>query len=92
MKLYCAMVITSGELRKKYKEVYYNSNEIVKLTKNSCESNFIRKSFELTEVEVEQIPDKTQIEGKIEAIKVIFDVKLPGKRKFNSHYEYYKII
>ncbi len=42
--------------------------------------------------EVEYIEDRFKIEGEISVVIVNFDVKLPKKRKYQTHKEYYKIV
>lgn len=83
---------TKLELLNKYKEVHYENDELVLITKDTIKSNYIRKRVYLEKTNVEYIENRFNIEGEIEAIKVNFKVKYPRRRKYSRHEEYYKIV
>lgn len=98
MKLQDAIDDTISQLikSKQYRDVKktFSANKIT-LTKTdngiSEGENFFSKVSNLN-TEVERIQNRFAIEGIINAIKVRFEVKLPRKRKYTWHYEYYKVI
>ena len=92
MKLKEAIEQTELELIQKYKEVKYKSSEIVIMNRDTTTSYYIKKDADINTLKVVPIISRSSIEGAIEAVKVIFEVKAPRKRKFRSHKEYYKII
>lgn len=92
MKLLQAVSAKVIELGDKYREVSLEHNkEIVKITKDSTTSNYI-KQIPDWDIEVEHINNRFEIEGEIEAVEVTFEVKRKGKRKYETHKEYYKIL
>lgn len=92
MKFDKAIEETKQELLKKYKDVVYMGYEVVSMTSNTTTSNYIRERVNIDEIDVILIKNRFKdIEGEIKAIKAVFDVKYPGKRKHNRHEEYYQI-
>ena len=91
MELRDAIYDTKKQLLNKFKEVKYYSTEKVRLTKNSVQSSFLSVTPNMN-ISVERISDRCKIEGTIPAVKIIFEVKPPRKRKFIYHYEYFKIL
>lgn len=81
------------ELQNKYKEVIYKGYEVVEMTSNTTTSGYISKTIDIESARVQHIKNRfKEIEGEVTAIKVVFDVKYPRKRKYSHHEEYFKII
>lgn len=93
MKFDKAIEQTKKELLSKYKDVVYKGYEVVSMTNNTITSNYISKRIDVDAIDVIPIIDRfKEIDGEIRAIKAVFDVKYPRKRKYNYHEEYYKIV
>lgn len=93
MKFDKAIQETKQELLNKYKDVVYLGYEVVDMTSNTTTSSYISEQIDIDLVDVSIIKNRfKEIEGKIKAIKVIFDVKLPNKKKYNKHEAYFRII
>lgn len=92
MKFDKAVEETKQELLSRYKDVVYLGYEVVDMTSNTTTSSYIREPIDIDAADVSVIKNRfKEIDGEIKAIKVIFDVKLPKKRKYNRHEEYFKI-
>ena len=94
MKFDKAIEKTKQELLNKCKDVIYKGSEVVKMTSNTTTSDYTSEQIDI-DATIDVIPIKNrfiEIEGKIKAIKVIFDVKLPNKRKYSKHEVYFRII
>lgn len=88
-----ALSKVTEELMNKYKEVIYKGYEVVEMTSNTTTSGYIAKKIDIKSVKVQHIKNRfKEVEGEITAIKVVFDVKYPRKRKYSHHEEYFKII
>ncbi len=93
MKFDKAIQETKQELLNKYKDVVYLGYEVVDMTSNTTTSRYISKQIDIDVVDVSIIKNRfKEIEGEIIAIKAIFDVKLPKKRKYNRHEVYFRMI
>lgn len=92
MKLVEAIGKMKEKLLETYVDVKYKEVEKIKMTKNSNTSNYIREEVDLESTQVEIIEDRSKIEGEIDALVVVFEVKLPRKRKYISKEVYYKEI
>lgn len=94
MTLLDAIEIKRKELLKDYREVYYKSNEIIKMCRNGNMSEFLSKECCLNSTEVEIINDRfNELDDTyVDAAKVVFEVKRPKKRKIENIEVYYKII
>lgn len=63
------------------------------MTKNTTTSSYIEEESDTDVIRAVPIRDRfTEIDGEIRAIKAVFDVKLPRKRKFSRHEVYYRIV
>lgn len=92
MKFNKAVEEIRQELLDRYKDVVYLGYEVVDMTSNTTTSSYTSERIDIDVVDVSIIKNRfKEIEGEIKAIKVIFDVKLPNKRKYNRHEEYFKI-
>ena len=93
MKLEKAIEERKEELSDKYRDVVYIGYEIVDMTKNTTTSSYIKEKIDIDSVNVELIKDRfKEIDGEIKAVKVVFDVKYPRKKKYSKHEEYYRIV
>lgn len=93
MKFEIALEQVKQELMNKYKEVIYKGYEVVEMTSNTTTSGYIVKTLDIGRIRVQHIKNRfKEIDGEIMAIKVVFDIKYPRKRKYNHHEEYFKII
>lgn len=93
MKLDEAIVQAKQELLNKYTDVVYKGYEVVDMTSNTTTSSYISEKIDVEKIKVIRIENRFKdIEGEIKAIKIIFDVKYPRKRKYNIHEEYFRII
>lgn len=93
MKFDKAIEQTKQDLLNKYKGVIYKGYELVDMTANTTTSSYIAERIDIDAIKVEHIKNRfEEIEGEIKAIKVVFDVKYPRKRKYSSYEEYYRIL
>lgn len=80
------------ELLNRYKDVVYVGYKVVHMTKNTTTSSYIEEQVDIATINVTPIKNRfEEIDGEIKAIEVVFDVKLPRKRKYNRHKEYFRI-
>lgn len=95
MKFDKALSQVIPELMDRYKEVMYKGYEVVKMTRNTTTSTYgyEKPTVDINDIEVKHIKNRfEEIDGEITAIKVVFDIKYPRKRKYSPHEEYFKII
>lgn len=93
MKFDKAVERAGQELLERYKEVIYKGYEVVEMTSNTTTSGYISKVIDMDSVKVQHIRNRfKEIDGEITAVKAIFDIKHHGKRKYNHHEEYFKVI
>ncbi|WP_345806635.1 hypothetical protein [Bacillus pumilus] len=80
-----------AQLKKDYKEVRFNSAKDVQLELNGVSQDFLANDTpmdsEVVEVDLHTISKNEKYQGS----EILFDVKRPRKRKFDSHSVYVKI-
>lgn len=92
MKLVVGIEKKKEELLGVYADVRFKEVERIKMSKNSNTSNYISQEVDIESVEVELIENRQDIEGEIDAFMVVFEVRLPRKRKYMKKEVYYREI
>lgn len=90
MTLQEAINKTIEELLKKYKDVQYNCNTKVQISSCLTSEDYLAPTINL-DTQVEYIENRFELEETIDAVQVSFNVKLPRKRTYTTHCEYYKL-
>lgn len=92
MQLKQAIEQKKQELLKDFREAIYVGCELVEMTSTSTTSDYLSEQVDFDNIRVEPIHDRfTEIDGTIKAVKVLFEIKRPRKRKYELYDVYYKI-
>ncbi|APJ11098.1 hypothetical protein [Bacillus safensis] len=80
-----------SQLKENYKEVEFQSAKDVELVLNGVSQNFLANDTpmdsEVIEIDLHTIPKNEKYQGS----EILFNVKRPRKRKFDSHSVYVRI-